>query len=97
MDLSDKNSFTVEKQRAAERLRELSARSKYKQASCGAKNAAEHKPSRREPDSLSGFNLPFLSDIGADSDTALILGLVLILSAEKSDRLLLLALLYILI
>lgn len=39
----------------------------------------------------------FLDKIGADPDILLIIGLLLILGAEKSDKLLLLALLYILI
>lgn len=47
-------------------------------------------------DLLSGLNLPFLSDIKNDGDIGLILGLVLILMSEKSDRLLMLSLLYIL-
>ncbi len=39
----------------------------------------------------------FLGKIGADPDILLIIGLLLILESEKSDKLLLLALLYILI
>ena len=39
----------------------------------------------------------FLDKIGTDPDILLIIGLILILGAEKSDKLLLLALLYILI
>ena len=45
---------------------------------------------------LSGMNLPFLNNLKNDGDMALILGLLLILISEKSDRLLMLALLYIL-
>lgn len=47
-------------------------------------------------DLLGGLNLPFLSDIKNDSDIGLVLGLILILMSEKSDRLLMLSLLYIL-
>ncbi len=67
----------------------------------------EKTPSREEPtpkphtndgitDLLSGMNLPFLNNLKSDGDMGLILGLLLILISEKSDRLLMLALLYIL-
>jgi hypothetical protein len=42
------------------------------------------------------MNLPFLNNLKNDGDMGLVLGLLLILISEKSDRLLLLALLYIL-
>ena len=45
----------------------------------------------------SDFSLPFLKNLKIDRDTTLILGLLLILWSEKSDRYLLLALLYILL
>ena len=45
----------------------------------------------------SGFSLPILDSLKIDRDTTLILGLLLILWSEKSDRYLLLALLYILL
>lgn len=55
---------------------------------------------RRHTDSLdsiiSRLNIPFLNRVKSDSDTALIIGLILLLTAENSDRLLLLALIYIL-
>lgn len=47
--------------------------------------------------SHSGFNLPFLDTLKRDPDMTLILGMILLLSSENSDRLLLLALLYILL
>ena len=47
-------------------------------------------------DFLNGMNLPFLNNLKNDGDMGLVLGLLLILISEKSDRLLLLALLYIL-
>ena len=97
--------FDREKQLAAQRLRELGARSKYRQAGKPPQNSAagnngdetSRPKSDASADFLSKFNLPFLSETGGDSDMALILGLILILSAEKADKLLLLALLYILI
>ena len=99
--------FNLEKQQAAQRMRELNMRSKYRQSSCGTENRRGCTPESerltagegpdRARDISGGFNIPPLGEIGIDSDMALILGLVMILSAEKSDRLLLLALLYILI
>lgn len=44
-----------------------------------------------------GLNLPFLDQLKTDKDAGLILGLMLILLSESSDRLLLLSLVYILI
>lgn len=93
--LGDNNyNFNLEKQRAAERLKELNERSKYRQSN--TQNTAKATMPEKSG-FLSGFNIPFLSSMGIDSDIALILGLILILSSEKSDKLLLLALLYILI
>lgn len=44
-----------------------------------------------------GLNLPFLDMLGTDKDAALIIGLLLILMSEKSDKILLFALVYILL
>ena len=85
-------------------MRELNARAKYRQNAAPPKNEPQNqnKDESREnaagsPSLFSGFNLPFLGNLAEDNDMALILGIVLILTAEKSDKLLLLALLYILI
>ena len=51
----------------------------------------------KESQFQTGFNLPILDSLKIDRDTTLILGLLLILWSEKSDRYLLLALLYILL
>ncbi len=100
MNENYKSGFGEEKQRAVERMREMNARSKYKHPviQSGEENRRQNSaPQGEAPRSfLTNLNIPFLSNIGVDGDMALILGLVLILSAEKSDRLLLLALLYIL-
>ena len=45
---------------------------------------------------LGNMQIPFLSSLKGDKDMTLVLGLILILMSESSDRLLLLALLYIL-
>ena len=44
-----------------------------------------------------GFNIPFLNNLLSDGDSTLILGLLLLLMSEKSDKLLLFALVYILL
>ncbi len=46
---------------------------------------------------LSGLNIPFLDNLSSDGDTALILGLLLILISENTDKTLLFALIYVLI
>lgn len=45
----------------------------------------------------SGFNVPFLDMLTKDKDTTLIIGLLLILMSENSDKILLFALVYILL
>lgn len=102
--MAENYGFALEKQRAVERMRELNARAKYRQNAAPPKHELQNqnKDESREnaggsPPLFSGFNLPFLGDLATDSDMALILGILLILTVEKSDKLLLLALLYILI
>ena len=89
------NSFDIEKQRAVERMRELNARAKNIKNGC-APHKNPHTANSTPPGIPGGINIPFLKDIGIDADISLILGLALILMAEDSDKLLLLALLYIL-
>ena len=100
------NDFFLERQRAVERMRETANRSRYTPPQRSAPPPATQKPQRESPpqdkrDSLdniiTGLDIPFLNRIKTDSDTALILGLVLLLTSEKADRLLLLALIYILL
>lgn len=55
-------------------------------------------PKQPKPqNSNSAFSIPLLDSLFKDSDSALIIGLLLILFSEKSDKLLLFALIYILI
>ncbi len=44
-----------------------------------------------------GFNIPFLGNLLSDADSALIIGLLLILMSENADKRLLFALVYILL
>ena len=65
------------------------------------KQSATNSPKTHQNDGitafLNGMNLPFLNNLKNDQDITLVLGLLLILISEKSDRLLMLALLYILL
>ena len=103
MPFEENGDFNLQKQRAAQRLRELGARSKYKTCDYSprqnANGAAESRgvPVQKPPGISIIDGIPILGDFGIDSDILLILGLLLVLYAEKADKLLLLALLYILI
>lgn len=104
----DSQNFFLEQQRAVERMRESAARSRYappqKSPETQKKDSntsnEKHTP-KKNGDTLDSIltrlDIPFLNNLKTDRDTALILGLVLLLTAEKSDRLLLLALMYILL
>lgn len=76
---------------------------KTEQASsvASSENAPHTDAPQNQPDGLqsilSTLNIPILNSLKSDSDISLILGVLLILLAEKSDRLLLIALLYILL
>lgn len=103
---SGNNDFFLEQQRAVERMRETANRSRYSPPPASAPHTPapkvqNEKPTHGNRDPIDNFlkavDIPFLNRIRSDSDTALILGLVLLLSAEKSDRLLLIALIYILL
>ena len=104
----DSQNFFLEQQRAVERMRESAARSRYApppkapQTQKNTEKAPESKTApKKSADTLDGIltrlDIPLLNNLKTDRDTALILGLVLLLTAEKSDRLLLLALMYILL
>lgn len=83
--------FERQRQNAVEQMREMSSKST---------NPPQKKPTIPPPQQNhlfgNGFDLPF-QNLFKDKETALILGLLLILYGEKADRLLLLALVYILL
>lgn len=54
------------------------------------------KKSTKQGFDLGGLGIPFLDSLKTDSDISLILGLMLIFLSENSDKLLLMALVYIL-
>ena len=57
----------------------------------------EHKKTKTINNSPLGLNIPVLDFLSTDKDAALIIGLLLILMSEKSDKMLLFALVYILL
>lgn len=83
--------FERQRQNAVEQMREMNLKST---------NPTPKKPSSPQPQQNflfgNNINLPF-ENLFKDKETALILGLLLILYGEKADRLLLLALVYILL
>lgn len=97
------NDFTSRRQAAIDNMRQMNARSVYRQQ--------DKKPPQPEPEPppkpqntvkpisrpQSGFNIPILGDLLKDSDSALIIGLLLILLSENCDKTLLFALVYILL
>lgn len=99
--------FYRQQQAAVERMRQMNARatkSNYKSPSTKQEHAApeQHKDNHIKNTSnkgsfLGGLNIPFLDNLSSDGDTALILGLLLILISENTDKTLLFALVYILI
>ncbi len=96
--------FIIEQQKAIERMKKLAENS-----SRGGNMPptphfvkTESKDTKGEnssvlPFDLSSLNIPFLDKLKNDKDIGLILGLILILVCENSDKLLLLALAYILL
>ncbi|MBO4692862.1 MAG: hypothetical protein J5659_00500 [Clostridia bacterium] len=101
MNEASSGGFNTEKQRAIERMKEMNARARYKQNARTDLNL--QKGERKEQNAATGspfpprFNIPFLKGLDSDPDISLILGLALILISERSDKLLLMALLYILL
>ena len=89
------NEFSRQQQEAIDRMREMNKKSTNPQA-----DTAVHAPPKTQPKPQNyqgglGLELPF-GNLFQDKDTALILGLLLILYGEKADKMLLLALVYIL-
>ncbi len=83
--------FERQRENALKEMREINSKST---------NPPPKKPTTPPPQQNhlfgNGFDLPF-QNLFKDKETALILGLLLILYGEKADRLLLLALVYILL
>ena len=95
--------FARQQQAAVDRMWEMNSRSKPSSGntpkSPPRQNVNNPKPNpTQQNNSLFGnMQLPFLDKITKDSDTALIIGLLLILMSENADKRLLFALVYILL
>lgn len=81
---------------AIKRMQEMNSRSIYNQPQ-PEKPKSTKAPERAENLLPQGLNFPFLDNLKADSDLALILGILLLLLSEKADKRLLFALIYILL
>lgn len=96
-DGMDSDGFDIQKQRAIERMRELNSRSK------NTKVTAQNRQNGRQTATIdflphnTPFKIPILDGLGSDPDISLILGLLLLLYFDSTDKLLLLALVYILL
>lgn len=95
--------FLSRQQAAVEQMRAMRARADTVSQKSGAEQKQpekREKPPEKKPAvgfETAGFNIPLLNKLMSDSDTTLIVGLILILMGDDADKMLLLALVYILI
>ncbi len=89
--------FAAQQQRAIKQMKEMNAKSTNNSHS-GPTSPPPPPSPKKHTAPIQGFTfeLPFSNLLG-DKDTALILGLLLLLYGEKADKLLLYALIYILL
>ena len=90
------NEFSRQQQDAINRMREMNKKSTNPQADTTVHTPPRTQPKPQNSQGSLGLELPF-GNLFTDKDTALILGLLLILYGEKADKMLLLALVYILL
>lgn len=92
----NQNAFQKQREEAVERMREMNARSTFKNTPPPKPQPTEEK---HQPNNslLGSLNLPFLDNLKKDGDMTLILGILLLLFSEKADKRLLFALIYILL
>lgn len=90
------NEFELRRKQAVENMRQMNARSTQPTPE-PQKPPEPQKLYESNPPKNSGPDIPFLSFLSSDKDAALIIGLLLILMSEKSDKTLLFALVYILL
>lgn len=99
--------FFRQQQAAINRMREMNQKSAYyvppkaqnkpDEPKNMPSNINKHSSPNTNSGIFAGLNIPFLDTLLKEKDATLILGLLLILLSENSDRLLLLALVYILL
>lgn len=91
----NQQSFAQQKQDAILRMQKMNAKSKP----APSEPTPEPKPQPQQKNNslFDSLNIPILSNLRSDSDTALILGILLLLLSEKADKKLLFALIYILL
>ena len=94
--------FLNQKRNAVEKMREMNARAQNGGRNAPQKpnrtdNRTQKAPPKQSGNPFSGLGIPFLDNITRDSDSAVILGLLLVLWSENADKRLLFALLYILL
>ena len=100
----NQSEFTDRRQAAIENMRQMNARSAYRQQDSKPRQsepAPEPPPLKQTPIKPQGrqsnaVNIPIIGDLLKDSDSVLIIGLLLILLSENCDKTLLFALVYIL-
>lgn len=90
------NEFSRQQQEAIDRMREMNKKSTNPQADTAVHTPPKTQTKPQNSQGGLGLELPF-GNLFNDKDTALILGLLLILYGEKADKMLLLALVYILL
>ena len=89
------NEFSRQQQDAINRMREMNKKSTNPPPDNNRRPPPKPQPKQQNSQDGSRLELPF-GNLFKDKDTALILGLLLILYGEKADKMLLLALVYIL-
>ena len=90
------NEFSRQQQDAINRMREMNKKSTNPPPDNNRRPPPKPQPKQQNSQDGSKLELPF-GNLFKDKDTALILGLLLILYGEKADKMLLLALVYILL
>lgn len=90
------NEFSRQQQDAINRMREMNKKSTNPPPDHNRRPPPKPQPKQQNSQDGSRLELPF-GNLFKDKDTALILGLLLILYGEKADKMLLLALVYILL
>lgn len=85
---------------AIERMRKMNEKSAFylnKNKKVPPEPTPKPQPPPENQGFLSSLGIPFLDSLAKDGDSALILGILLILISEQSDKMLLFALIYILL